>query len=167
MNGRGGTEYGLGNSYSQARAYVRWPMPTVCAIATTASRAFSAASLEPSASALEPSPNSYFVLPVASRIIRWTEMGGGTVSGVQEHNPPSFTEGASWLGQPSAACLIPPPLLSAWAWMASGAVLPICGLACRAAHLGAGDRAFCRACACMACCCMCMCTAVCSACAPS
>ena len=99
--------------HRQARAYVRWHMPTVCALATTqllsyqapkASRTFSAASLELSAIALEPSPNSYFVLPVASRIIRWAQMGGGTVSGVQEGTslpPPPW--GASWLGAPSAA----------------------------------------------------------------
>ena len=63
--------------------------------ATMASRAFSAASWEPSASALEPSPNSYFVLPVASRIIRWAKMGRG-VHGQRRaggHSPPSATEG--------------------------------------------------------------------------
>ena len=71
--------------------------------ATMASRAFSAASWEPSASALEPSPNSYFVLPVASRIIRWAKMGRGARSAAYRRAQPTLLGVRRGSGHP------PPP----------------------------------------------------------
>lgn len=121
--------------------------------ATMASRAFSAASWEPSASALEPSPNSYFVLPVASRIIRWAK--GRARSAACSRAQPNLLGVRRGSGHP------PPPASYPLLCSAPGPGRRVArcyrsvGWHAELRILGAGDDASLGTTVCMARCCMC------------